>query len=121
MNTNGRFVAGCLLVFALFSVPARAEIPDVDRPTVRIGYVIPSNRTEQTNGVAVLRATFLLYSVWCREQMELNGFPDTTFNVETEADGWTPKVWVIPASQTDAYLASNMWTRVGAAAEAGGA
>ncbi|MDD4016709.1 MAG: choice-of-anchor Q domain-containing protein [Kiritimatiellae bacterium] len=108
-------------MFALFSVPARSEIPDVGKPTVRIGYVIPSNRTEQTNGVAVLRAAFLLYRVWCREQMELNGFPDTTFNVETETDGWTPKVWVIHTSQTDAYLASNMWTRVGAAAADGGA
>jgi hypothetical protein len=114
----------CQCAFAcvwVSAMAARAAIPDVDKPTVRIGYVIPSNRAEQPNGVAILQATFLFYREWCREQMELNGFPDMPFNVETEADGWTPKVYVIPTSQTDAYLASNMWARVGAAADAAGA
>ena len=114
----GVFVVGLLL--GLWNGVAQAAVPAVSEPTVRICYLIPTNRVPQTNGVTILQNTFLFYREWYREQMELNGFGPTTFNMETESDGWTPKVWVVDTTNTDSYLASNMWSRCWSAASQAG-
>ncbi len=104
-------VALAVLGVVILPELAPAAIPGVTKPTVRIAYVIPSNRVQQANGVANLQNGFLVYREWCREQQELNGFGPMTFNLETEADGWTPKVHVVQSGWTDSYIAADMWSR----------
>ena len=89
-------------------------------PTVRVAYVVPSNRTAQTDAVANLRYAVQVQQDWYRDQMERNGFGAKTFLFETQADGVTPLIHTIHVSETDDYLRGDIWNRVGqAAANAG--
>ena len=95
-------------------------IPDVSQPTFRCAYVVPSNRTPQTNAVLFLRNAVVFWQAWWRDQMERYGFGSKTFIYETEADQRTPKVHVVYVSETDADLRTDLWGRVlGAASNVG--
>ena len=74
------------------------------RPTVRVAYVIPSNRAPQTNGVTNLRNVLVQWQAWYRDQMERNKFGPKTFQFETEADGITPKIHIIAVADNDAAI-----------------
>jgi hypothetical protein len=87
---------------------------------VRIAYVIPSNRTAQSNAVENLRWAIREYQDWYRKQMERNGFGSRTFRYETESDGVTPKVYIVPVTVTDDYLRGDIWGRTISAASAAG-
>src|SRR5262245_55481778 len=79
-----------------------APVGSVTGYVVRTAYIIPSNRTAQSNAVPNLRQALLLYQNWYRDQMIRNGFPAKTFRFETEADDLTPKVYVVNVAETDA-------------------
>jgi hypothetical protein len=82
---------------------------------MRIGYVIPSNRTAQAGGPENLRYLAGLMRGWYREQMDRNGFGPMTFAIETQADGVTPVVHVVGSSLTDSAMrgsrALDLWGR----------
>lgn len=87
---------------------------------VRVAYVIPSNRTAQSNAVAHLRNVLIQYRNWYRDQMERHGFGPKTFGFETEADGVTPKIHTVNVTETDDYLRGDLWDRTLAAATSAG-
>src|SRR5205085_861264 len=68
---------------------------------VRVAYLVPSNRVAQANGIVNLQHAVLYYQSWFLDQMQRNGFGSKTFAAETEADGVTPKVDVLPIPQSD--------------------
>jgi hypothetical protein len=87
---------------------------------VRAAYVVPSNRTPQSNAVARLQLALRRYQDWYRDQMDRNGFGPKSFRYETEADGTTPKVYVADVSATDADLREDIWGRTISAASGAG-
>ena len=76
---------------------------------VRVAYLVPTNRTAQSHAVASLRQMVLLHQKWFSEQMERNGFGHKTFTYETEADGVTPVIHVLPVAATDSQLRSDIY------------
>ena len=100
--------------------PQMLPIGPVTGHVVRVAYIIPSNRTGQTNAIAHLQTVMLQYQDWYRDQMERNGFGPKTLRLETEADGKTPKIYVVPVTETDDYLRGDLWGRTVTAAANGG-
>ena len=99
---------------------AWAADPPTPLDMVHFAYVIPSNRSAQASAVTNLRSTIRLINDWYRGQMYRNGFGSRTFLYETEADGVTPVVHVVPVIETDAYLRADIWGHtIDAAANAG--
>lgn len=96
------------------------SLPTGTPPIVRVGYVIPSNRTPQADGVATLQAALPRMQSWYRDQMERYGLGSKSFVYETEADGTTPKVHVVNVTESDAYLRANIWSNTAAAASNAG-
>lgn len=88
--------------------------------SVRVAYIIPSNRSPQPDGVATLRHTVCLWHAWYAQEMYKYGFGSRSFDYETESDGRTPRIYVVPVSQTDEYLRGDVWNRVISAAAAAG-
>ncbi len=88
--------------------------------SVRALYLIPSNRTAMPNAVDRFRQTITMARDFYADQMERNGFGPRTFNYETEADGVTPKVYVVNGPNTDDYYRVDPWSRVSSAAQAAG-
>lgn len=90
-------------------------------PLVRVAYLVPSNRTPQSNAVENLQHAVLLYQDWLRDEMQRNGFERKTFVVETEPDGITPRVHVVSVAATDMSLCEDIWGGrvIDAAASAG--
>lgn len=80
-------------------------------PYVRLGYVIPSNRSEQPRGVETIRYMIIAYQSWLRDQMRQHGQGPKTIVYETEPDGVTPTVHVIHVAETDAYIREDIWGR----------
>src|SRR5688572_21163851 len=80
--------------------------------TVRVAYLIPTNRTPQPQAVATLRTAMTWYQEWFADQMERNGFGRKTFAVETLADGITPDIHIVGLPQTDEYYLVDPWGRV---------
>jgi len=100
--------------------PRREASPTLALPTVRLAYIIPSNRTAQADAVAKIRAIITDSQDWYRDQFERHGFGAKTFRIETETDGVTPKVHVKNIPETDAYLRDDIWGRtIQAASNAG--
>lgn len=98
----------------------RMEALSISSPQVRVAYVIPSNRTEQPNGVAFLQNAIKIGQQWYKAQMEQNGFGAKTYVFETEADGVTPLVHVVHVNETDDFLRGDIWGRtIQAASNAG--
>ncbi|HYV31899.1 MAG TPA: hypothetical protein VEO53_12455, partial [Candidatus Binatia bacterium] len=75
--------------------------------SVRVAYLIPTNRVAQSNGVTSLRHALRLYQDWFRDQMQRNGFGPKTFALETEADTVTPTIHLVPVPETDSELRSD--------------
>jgi len=88
--------------------------------TVRIAYLIPSNRVPQTEGVANLQQFVEWMRDWMCEQMDRNGVGPLSMRIETESDGITPRIHVVNVAETDDYLRGDIWGRVSAAAGAVG-
>ena len=80
-------------------------------PYVRLGYVIPSNRSEQVRGVETIRHVIVTYQSWLRDQMRHHGQGPKTIVYETEPDGITPTVHVIHVADTDDYIREDIWAR----------
>ncbi len=97
----------------LASPPIPVSVP---RPMVRVAYMVPANRTAQPRAVESLRAAVRLMREWYADQMERHGFPGRTIAYETEPDGVTPRVWVVPVAEDDAYLRADTWGNVNTAA-----
>ena len=79
---------------------------------VRIGYLVPSNRTAQPHAVAALQNSLRWYQAFYSDQMERNGFGPKTFQFETEADGLTPKIHVVHGPNADDYYRADPFGRV---------
>lgn len=96
-------------------VPAQAplaiEAVSAGAPRVRVAYVIPSNRSPQSNGVADLQNAISAGQQFYKDQMEQNGFGAKTYSYETEADGVTPMVHVVHVNETDEFLRGDIWGR----------
>ena len=99
---------------------ADLTIPSLSEPAVRVAYLVPSNRMGQGNAVPNLQGYVERMRTYYRQEMERNGFGSRTIRYETEADGVTPKVYVMPVSETDDYLRAAVWQRVVAAASGAG-
>ena len=89
-------------------------------PTVRVAYLIPSNRSAQVGAVQALQQAVIWMHKFYQEQMQRYGFGPLTFNYETESDGVTPQIWTVPVNDTDAAIRSDLFNRtMGDAAAAG--
>jgi hypothetical protein len=83
---------------------------------VHVGYVIPSNRTPQSDGVANLQSYIPTMQSWYGDQMQRYGFGYKTFNYETLAGGVTPSVHTVSTSMTDANIRADVWGQTNTAA-----
>lgn len=103
----------------LMTLPRNPPGP-VAEPTVRVAYLIPSNRMPQTNAVFKLQRMMLMFQQWYFEQMSLN-LALGTFRLEQEEEtGVIPKIHVFYVPETDDYLRTDAWGRTWAAASFAG-
>jgi hypothetical protein len=100
--------------------PQAETIGTVTGYVVRVAYIVPTNRTAQLNAVSDLRNVVTQHQKWYREQMDRNGFGPKSFTCETEADGITPRVYVVNVTNTDANLRIDLWNNTINAASAAG-
>lgn len=112
--TNFRSLFGrshwkCTLAIAIGLMSWVAERAAGQTPRVRVAYVIPSDRTQQSGAVANLQQFIPIMRDWFAEQMDRYGFGNKSFLYETEADGVTPRIHVVPVSTTAADIRSNTW------------
>lgn len=72
---------------------------------LRMGYIIPADRTPQPESEADMQAYLVRIQDWYREHMTRQDFGPKTFRFETEADGVSPKVnFCYDSTVTAAYL-----------------
>ncbi len=106
-------LAAALMIAGLATREVRGEI-------IRLGYVVPSNRTAQASGAENFAQMMRSIQGWYGDQMERFGFQRKTFQLETEADGVTPRVHVVNTPVTDETIRSGTWGEtIGAARDAG--
>lgn len=86
--------------------PWASSLPE---PTVRVAYLIPSNRTPQPEGVAALQLIIRTARDFFKEHMVYNGLSQKTIRYETEGDGETPRIHVIGIPETDEIIRQDMW------------
>jgi hypothetical protein len=98
----------------------RDAVAAIGLPTVRLAYIIPSNRTAQANAVEKMRSMIIDNQNWFRDQFDRHGFGPKTFRVEMKADGVTPRVHVRNVPETDDYLRGDLWGRTIQAASTAG-
>ena len=124
-----------VLIYMLFSIPAFSynllhdDTPSFQqyeasefiytRPIVRIGYVIPSDRSPQQKSVETLQRVIRQAQAWYQEQMALYGFASKTFEFE-KGSALSPTVNIIEVDKTAAYLRQDVWNRTIQAARAAG-
>ncbi|MFQ5414068.1 MAG: hypothetical protein ACE5E6_06375, partial [Phycisphaerae bacterium] len=103
---------------AAVALPDIGPVPviGVASPSVRVAYLIPSNRTPQPGAATNLANLVRLWHAVVCEQMDRNGFGHKSFRYETEGDGVTPVIHVVQLAETDAYLRGDIWARVNQAA-----
>ena len=94
--------------------------PNDDAPVVRAAYLIPANRTAQTQGVESFRTALTRTRDYYRDQMVANGNGPRTFAFETESDGASPMIHLVKITETDDYLRDDLWSRTLAAAASSG-
>ena len=97
---------------------------DLEEPTVRVAYLIPSNRSPQDRGVEALQKIVTSLNIFLRDEMAYNGLAPKTFRYETEADGKTPLIHLVNIPETDVQIEGetdmDAWTnRINAARNAG--
>lgn len=73
-------------------------------PIVKIGYVVPYNRTAQDNYQQNLQFAIEMAQVWYRDNMQQNGFGPKTFVYETEEGSKRPKIHMVNVPQSDSDL-----------------
>lgn len=76
----------------------------LEEPTVRVAYLIPSNRSPQEKGVEALQFIIRTGRDFFKDHMEYNGLDPKTFHYETEADGETPLIHVVNIAETDEQI-----------------
>ncbi len=96
----------------------------LQEPTVRVAYLIPSNRSPQAKGVEALQFIIRTGRDFFKDEMTYNGHTSKTFRYETEADGETPLIHVINIPETDAEIeegnqGNHFFNKVDAARRAG--
>src|SRR5687767_14023407 len=89
-------------------------------PLVRIGYVIPSDRTPQPLAMERLQELMLGIQDWYGDQMQRWGFGYKTLQMETLSDGVTPKVHVVNTTRTAAAIRADVWGQTISAAQGAG-
>lgn len=104
-----------LLGTALPTAVAQSDVYEV-----RLGYVIPENRSPQPNAVRDLRVYMDSLQLWFADQMERNGFGPKTFASEMAGTGDALEVHQIEASVTDDYIRGGVWGRTMDAVNAAG-
>ncbi len=110
-----RFATPLFIAIGVATFAASASAHDV-----RLGYIIPSNRSAQPDAVANLQTYLPSLRHWYGEQMDRYGFGFKTFRYETLPDGVTPRVRVVNTTQTDANIRTDVWGRTIDAASTGG-
>lgn len=101
------------------TTPAAEPLAEITEPTLRVLYLIPSNRTPQASAVPTLKFAVTTIQDWMRTQMVLAGYGPMTFGCETDADG-TPKIHVVNVTYSDSDIRLNIWDNAcKAAVEAG--
>ena len=122
-ESSAALAPGVYPVRVQFEAGAGANIMELQSsvaPTVRVAYLIPSGRRAQANGVANLQYALPVMQEWYREAFARNGLSERTFLYETEADGVTPMIHVVPVAASDAAIRSDPWgTSLNAAQAAG--
>lgn len=79
-------------------------VPALPPAKVRIGYVVPSNRTPQPHYKENLQFAVEMAQMWYRNNMLQNGFGPKTFIYETEEESPRPKIHLVNVPETDDYL-----------------
>jgi len=79
-------------------------VPALPPAKVRIGYVVPSNRTPQPHYKENLQFAIEMAQMWYRNNMLQNGFGSKTFIYETEEESPRPKIHLVNVPETDDYL-----------------
>ena len=74
-------------------------------------YLIPNNRTAQSDAESLIQNWILKSEEWFSNEMERHGFGGKTFFYETEADGVTPKVKFHYAPYPDTYFQGSTLTQ----------
>ena len=96
------------------------QLTSAAAPTVRVAYIVPSNRQPQATAVANLQHGLPVMQAWYADAFERVGMDRRSFLYETEADGVTPLVNTVKVNQTDSALRANLWGNIGSAATAAG-
>jgi len=86
---------------------AGSGIPPWPPAKVKIGYVVPSNRTPQAHYKENLQFAIEMAQMWFRDNMAQNGFGPKTFIFETEEGSQRPKIHLVNVPETDSYLRGN--------------
>jgi hypothetical protein len=87
---------------------------------VRTAYLVPSNRAAQPNAVAIIRQMIYAWQAWLCERTAWADGVARQMRIETEADGFTPRVHVANLTVTDATLRTDIWSQtIQAATNAG--
>ena len=76
---------------------------------VRMGYVIPQNRTPQPNALGDMQSFMGIVQDWYAEQMDRFGFGPKTFELEMVGSSTTPTIHLINASVSDDYIREAVW------------
>ena len=97
---------------AVLSPTARGEFR-----SVHIGYVVPQDRTAQSNAAENIAAAMGVTQAWYEEQMDRWGFGPKTFRFE---GGGGPMVRSVSTSRTAAQIRSDIWGQTISAAQGAG-
>ena len=87
---------------------------------VRMGYVVPQNRSPQPNAMGDMQVFMGVVQDWYAEQMDRFGFGPKTFELEMLGGTTTPMVHSINASVTDEYIREAVWGHTMDSANANG-
>lgn len=96
------------------------RVGTVDSGTVRVAYLIPTNRVAQPQAEYWIQSTLLAYQWWFRKEMERNGYGPRTFRLELDDETGWPRVHVVEVHRSDEYLRGDLWGRTLDAASAAG-
>src|SRR5688572_13410044 len=113
------FIVRALVVLSVIA-PVQYAHAVASSHTVRLGYVIPSNRTAQVGGVADYTAAASTIQKWFADQMDRYDFGPKTFKLELLPNSLTPRVHVTPVTPTDSTIRTDIWGQTISAASAAG-
>jgi hypothetical protein len=111
---------GSVLAIVCGSLTAVVDRAIAQTPRVRVAYIIPSDRSAQSGAVANLQQFIPTMRDWYAEQMDRYGFGEKSFIYETEPDGVTPLIHVVPVTMTASDIRSNSWNQTLTAASNAG-